>query len=84
MVPEYWTVNQGASPSFEGIRVWQSAGISQIILGPRLRWKRQTIDAVADAFSGGDKLAGQSEAEAKNLHAKIGRLAVENNFTPKG
>ena len=46
-------------------------------------WKRQAIEGMADVFSGG-KLSGPSEAEAKDLHAKIGRLAVENDFLLEG
>ena len=42
-------------------------------------WKRQAIDGMADVFSGG-KQSGSTEAEIKELHAKIGRLAVENDF----
>ncbi|MCL7406452.1 IS3 family transposase [Paradonghicola geojensis] len=42
-------------------------------------WKRQAIDGMADVFSGG-KQSGPTEAEIKELHAKIGRLAVENGF----
>ncbi len=38
-------------------------------------WKRQAIDGMADVFSGGGKPTGPSEAEVKDLHAKIGRLA---------
>ncbi|WP_108721622.1 transposase [Neptunicoccus sediminis] len=38
-------------------------------------WKRQAIDGMADVFSGG-KQSGPTEAEVKELHAKIGRLAV--------
>ena len=45
-------------------------------------WKRQAIDGMADVFSGG-KQTGPTEAEVKELHAKIGRLAVEND-SPKG
>jgi transposase-like protein len=41
-------------------------------------WKRQAIDGMADVFSGG-KQSGPTEAEVKELHAKIGRLAVEND-----
>lgn len=47
-------------------------------------WKRQAIDGMADVFSSGGKPAGPTEAEVKDLHAKIGRLAVENDFYPKG
>ncbi|MEZ5985235.1 MAG: IS3 family transposase [Hyphomonas sp.] len=42
-------------------------------------WKRQAIEGMADVFSGG-KQSGPTEAEVKELHAKIGRLAVENGF----
>ncbi|MEL6432654.1 MAG: IS3 family transposase [Pseudomonadota bacterium] len=42
-------------------------------------WKRQAIDGMADVFSG-SKQSGPTEAEVKELHAKIGRLAVENGF----
>jgi len=47
-------------------------------------WKRQAIDGMADVFSGGGKPAGPSESEVKDLHAKIGRLAVENDFLSEG
>ncbi|MGB3313469.1 MAG: hypothetical protein WBB85_03580 [Albidovulum sp.] len=40
-------------------------------------------DGTADVFSGG-KQSGVSEAEVKDLHAKIGRLAVENDFLSEG
>ncbi|WP_353346657.1 IS3 family transposase [Litorivita sp. NS0012-18] len=46
-------------------------------------WKRQAIDGMADVFSGG-KQTGPTEAEVKDLHAKIGRLAVENDFLSEG
>ena len=38
---------------------------------------------MADVFSGG-KQSGPTEAEVKELHAKIGRLAVENDFLSEG
>ena len=38
---------------------------------------------MADVFSGG-KQNGPTEAEVKELHAKIGRLAVENDFLSEG
>lgn len=41
------------------------------------------IDGMADVFSGG-KQSDPSEAEVKELHAKIGRLAVENDFLSEG
>ncbi|MBW3245870.1 transposase [Epibacterium sp. DP7N7-1] len=46
-------------------------------------WKRQAIEGMADVFSGG-KQAGPIEAELRELHAKIGRLAVENDFLSEG
>ena len=46
-------------------------------------WKRQAIDGMNDVFSGG-KQNGPTEAEIKELHAKIGRLAVENDFLSAG
>ena len=36
-----------------------------------------------DVLSGG-KQSGPTEAEVKELHAKIGRLAVENDFLSEG
>ena len=45
--------------------------------------KRQAIDGMADVFSGG-KQSGPTEADIKELHAKIGRLAVENDFLSEG
>ena len=47
-------------------------------------WKRQAIDGMADVFSGGGKPTGPSEGEVKDLHAKIGRLAVEYDFLSEG
>ena len=38
---------------------------------------------MADVFSGGQQ-SGPTEAEVKELHAKIGRLAVENDFLSEG
>ncbi|WP_319529479.1 transposase [uncultured Cohaesibacter sp.] len=46
-------------------------------------WTRQAIDGMADVLSG-VKQSGPTEAEIKELHAKIGRLAVKNDFCRKG
>lgn len=46
-------------------------------------WKRQAIDGMADVFTGG-KQNGPSEAEVKELHAKIARLAVEDDLLSEG
>jgi transposase-like protein len=47
-------------------------------------WKRQAVDGLAEVFARGGKADGPSEAEVKDLHAKIGRLAVENDFLSQG
>jgi len=39
---------------------------------------------MADVFSGEGKPAGPSDAEVKDLHAKNGTLAVENQFLSEG
>jgi transposase-like protein len=46
-------------------------------------WKRQAVEGMAEVFSGG-KQSGPSEAEVKDLHAKIGRLVIENDFLSEG
>ena len=43
-------------------------------------WKRQAVEGMADVFSHGGKPEGPTEAALKELHAKIGRLAIENDF----
>ncbi len=47
-------------------------------------WKRQAVEGLADVFARGGKIDGPSEAEVKELHAKIGRLAIENDFLSQG
>lgn len=47
-------------------------------------WKRQAVEGMADVFSRGGKPEGPTEAEVKELHAKIGTLAVENDFLSEG
>ena len=47
-------------------------------------WKKQAQDGLKDVFSKGSKSEGISEAEVKDLHAKIGRLTVENDFLSNG
>ena len=46
-------------------------------------WKRQAIDGMDDVYSG-SKQNCPTEAEVKNLHARIGRLAFENDFLSEG
>jgi transposase len=43
-------------------------------------WKRQAIEGMAGVFSDKTKKAENKEGEIKDLHAKIGQLAVENDF----
>jgi len=47
-------------------------------------WKRQAVEGLSGVFSEGGKPQGPSEPEIKDLHAKIGRLAVENDFLAQG
>ena len=47
-------------------------------------WKRQAIDGLTGVFSDKVKKAANNEAEVKELHAKIGQLAVENDFLSQG
>ncbi len=47
-------------------------------------WKRQAVEGKSDVFSRGGKSSAPTEAEIKELHAKIGRLAVENDFLSQG
>ena len=58
--------------------VQEIAGKHQLHPNQVSTWKRQAIDGMADVFSGG-KQSGPTEAEVKELHAKIGRLTVEND-----
>ena len=41
-------------------------------------WKRQAIEGMAGVFSDKIKKAENKDGEIKELHAKIGQLAVEN------
>ena len=45
--------------------------------------KRQAIDGMADVFSCGQQ-SGPAEAAVKELHARIGRLAAQNDFLSEG
>lgn len=47
-------------------------------------WKRQAVGGLSGVFSEGGKPQGPSDSEIKDLHAKIGRLAVENDFLAQG
>jgi transposase len=43
-------------------------------------WKRQAIEGLTAVFSDKSKKAEDKDGEIKDLHAKIGQLAVENDF----
>lgn len=47
-------------------------------------WKKQAVEGLSGVFSGAGKSTGSSESEIKELHAKIGRLAIENDFLAQG
>ena len=47
-------------------------------------WKRQAVEGMADVFTRSGKTEGPTGPEIKELHAKIGRLAVENDFVSEG
>ena len=47
-------------------------------------WKRLAIDGLTGVFSDKVKRVENNEAEVKELHAKIGKLAVENDFLSQG
>lgn len=48
------------------------------------QWKRQAIDGMADVFARSGKAERRMEAELKELHARMERLAVENDFLSQG
>ena len=48
------------------------------------QWKKQAMEGLAGVFSKGGGADAISDAEVKELHAKIGRLAVENDFLASG
>ena len=47
-------------------------------------WKRQAIEGMANVFSDKVKKAENNDGEIKELDAKIGQLAVENDFLLQG
>ena len=47
-------------------------------------WKRQAIEGMAGVFSDKVKKAETKDGEIKELHAKIGQLAVQNDFLSQG
>ncbi len=47
-------------------------------------WKRQAIEGLTGVFSDKVRRTENNEAQINDLHAKIGRLAVENDFLSQG
>ena len=43
-------------------------------------WKKQLLEAAADIFGNSAKHKNDQEKDIKELHAKIGRLTMENDF----
>ena len=63
--------------------VQEIAAKHQLLPNQVSTWKRQAIDGMADVFSGGKQI-GPTEAKVKELHGKIGGLAVETGFLSEG
>lgn len=77
-----------AKVALEAIRGEQTINelASRYELHPNMitNWKRQAIDNMAAAFSGGTERSNQADdAQIKELHAKIGQLTVERDFLAK-
>ena len=77
-----------AKVALEAIRGEQTINelASRYELHPNMitNWKRQAIDNMAAAFSGGKERSNQADdAQIKELHAKIGQLTVERDFLAK-
>jgi transposase-like protein len=45
-----------------------------------VQWKNQLLERAADAFNGSGPATTESGPDIKDLHAKIGQLALENDF----
>ena len=47
-------------------------------------WKKKALEGMVEVFSGkGERKDAEHEAEVKELHAKIGKLTVEEDFLAK-
>ena len=44
------------------------------------QWKDQLLDGVSGVFDDKSKASREPEIDIKSLHAKIGQLALENDF----
>lgn len=65
------------------LRSQEIAAKRQVHPNPVSPWKRQAVEGMAGVFARGGRLEGPTEAEVEELHAKIGRLAVENDFVAR-
>jgi transposase-like protein len=46
-------------------------------------WKKRLIESAEDVFGGNAAKEAHNEKEVEKLHAKIGQLAMENDFLSK-
>ena len=46
-------------------------------------WKKQLLEQADSVFGGSQERKAADEAQLKDLHAKIGELALENDFLAK-
>ena len=46
-------------------------------------WKKRLVESAEDVFGGHAAKAEYNEREVEKLHAKIGQLAMENDFLAK-
>jgi len=46
-------------------------------------WKRRLVEGAEDVFGGNADQARHNDQEVEKLHAKIGQLAMENDFLSK-
>lgn len=75
---------QVALEALRGDRTIQEIAAKHNVLPTQVSaWKKQAVEGMADVFANGSG-NDEREAEMKELHAKIGRLAVENDFLAKG
>jgi len=69
---------EAQDPQYDGFEDWPT--LSKIHLTQVTPCKRQAIDGMTGVFSDKVRRAEDNEAEVKELHAKVGKLAVENDF----
>ncbi|MFT5775001.1 transposase [Hyphomonas sp.] len=75
---------QVALEALRGDRTIQEIAARHNVLPTQVSaWKKQAVEGTADVFAKGGG-NDDREAEVNELHAKIGRLAVENDFLAKG